>query len=119
MRYTNSGIEIQYRECQIARDAAKALMETEGNKFQLNEAREAWSMSIQSISDSQELKQADCSTLMQFISNMPANQYEAFTEYIEAFVKMGKGINILVPYISRNGILLMTVNRHDERIPEE
>lgn len=119
MRYTNSGIEIQYRECQIARDAAKALEGTKGNQLQLESVREAWIGSIKTISDSQKLKQEDCSTLINFITNMPNDQYDAFSEFVEVLVKKGKGIDILIPYISRNGIVLTTVNRHDERTPDE
>lgn len=115
MRYINSGIEIQYRECQIARDAAKKLKEAKGGQHQLKENRQAWIASVRSVADSLVLKQEDCITIVNFLTNMPQEQYEAFSEYVEFLVKRGKGIDILVPYISRNGMLLLTVNRHAEQ----
>lgn len=118
MRYINNGIEIQYRECQIARDAAKDL-NLMRDSLQLKDMREAWIDSIKALSIHQEFKQADCNTLVNFITNMPLDQYEALTEYVEILVKKGKGIDILVPYISPNGVLIVTVNRHVVWEPEE
>lgn len=119
MRYTNSGIELQYKESQIARDAAIGLKKAKGSLYRLEENREEWIACIRAVPNSQELKQEDCNTLVNFITHMPQDQYEATAEYIETLVKKEKGIDILIPYISRNGVVLMTVNRHDRREPGE
>lgn len=119
MRYINNGIEIQYKECQIARDALKELEKSKESLCQPKADREAWITHIEAVSESQELKLSDCNTLVSFLLNMPQDYYEAFSEYVDTLVKKGKGIDILVPYISSNGLLLLTVNRHDEREPRE
>lgn len=118
MRYINNGVEIQYRECQIARDAAINIKETKNSRH-LKEKRQEWIASVKAVSNSQALKQADCITLVNFLSNMPQDQYEAFSEYAEILVKKEKGIDILVPYISKNGMVILTVNRHAEQVPGE
>lgn len=112
MRYLNNGIEIQYRECQIARNTAKDLDE-------LKNKRKEWAARIREVPDRQILKQADCSTLANFISNMPQDYYDAMAEYVGTLLKKGRGIDIMVPYISTNGMLILTVNRHEKHEPGE
>lgn len=119
MRYTSSGIELQYKESQIARDAAIGLKKAKGRLYRLEENRMEWIAYIKAVPNSQELKQEDCNTLVNFITNMPQDYYEAITEYMEILVEKEKGIDILVPYIARNGVVLMTVNRHGDREPGE
>ena len=92
MRYENNGIEIQYRECQILRDAAKELLADDGTAKDLVDQRDRW--------------------IQEIIFVLGEEYLEAMTEYIVSLVKKGKGIDIMVPFIASNKRLILPVNTH-------
>ena len=56
MRYVDNRIEIQYRECQILRDAAKAVLVENVDRGVLFSQKERWLRSISDIAKSMKLK---------------------------------------------------------------
>ena len=56
MRYIDNRIEIQYRECQILRDAAKTVLDEDAGMGNLFSQREIWLRSIEDTSKGMKLK---------------------------------------------------------------
>ena len=105
MRYENNGIEIQYRECQILRDAAKELLADDGTAKDLVDQRDRWIQAIRNIAEVSEVKEKFAIPAAQFICGMGEEYLEAMAEYIVSLV-------IMVPFIASNKRLILPVNTH-------
>ncbi len=112
MRYENNGIEIQYRECQILRDAAKELIVDSGSAKSLVDQRDRWIQAIRDIAESSEAKKKYAVPAAQFLSGIGEEYLEAVAEYTVSLVRKGKGIDIMVPFIASNKRVILPVNTH-------
>lgn len=112
MRYVDNRIEIQYRECQILRDAAKAVLAENIGRGELFSLRESWLRSISDIAKNMKLKKKSATVLVQILSDMDEEDVKAVAEYIESIVAKGKGIDIMQPYITENRKVILPVNVH-------
>ncbi len=112
MRYENNGLEIQYRECQILRDAAKELFTDAENAKSLANQRDRWIQAIRDIADASEAKGKYAIPVAQFLSGMREDYLEAVAEYAISLVRKGKGIDIMVPFIASDKKLILPVNTH-------
>lgn len=112
MRYINNGIEIQYRECQILRDAAKPFFEEELKKGILAEKKEEWIQKVEQITMSDTPKQKYGKVLAKMLKGVEEKDFKALAEYTEYLVKKGKGIDIMCPFIAQNKVIILPVNIH-------
>ena len=112
MRYENNGIEIQYRECQILRDAAKELLADGESADSLVNQRDKWIQAIHDTAEKSEAKRKFALPAAQFLSGMTEEYLEAVAEYTASLVKKGKGIDIMVPFFASNNRLVLPVNTH-------
>lgn len=112
MRYENNGVEIQYRECQILRDAAKELLAGGEDTKNLVDQRDKWIQAIRDIADASEAKRKFAIPAAQFLSGMKEEYLEAVAEYTISLVRKGKGIDIMVPFTASNKRLVLPVNTH-------
>ena len=112
MRYENNGVEIQYRECQILRDAAKELLAGGEDTKNLVDQRDKWIQAIRDIADASEAKRKFAIPAAQFLSGMKEEYLEAVAEYTISLVRKGKGIDIMVPFTASNKRLILPVNTH-------
>ena len=112
MRYEYNGLEIQYRECQILRDAAKGLLTDAENTKSLVDQRDKWIQAIRDIADASEAKGKYAIPVVKFLSCMREEYLEAVAEYTISLVRKGKGIDIMVPFIASNKKLVLPVNTH-------
>lgn len=112
MRYINNGIEIQYRECQILRDAAKPFFEEELKKGILAERKEEWIQKVEQITMSDTPKQKYGKVLAKMLKGVEEKDFKALAEYTEYLVKKGKGIDIMCPFIAQNKVIILPVNIH-------
>ncbi|MEY8324969.1 hypothetical protein AALB47_13845 [Lachnospiraceae bacterium 54-11] len=112
MRYVDNRIEIQYRECQILRDAAKAVLVENVDRGVLFSQKERWLRSISDIAKSMKLKKKSATVLVQMLSDMDEEDVKAVAEYTESIVAKGKGIDIMQPYITENRKVILPVNVH-------
>ena len=112
MRYENNGVEIQYRECQILRDAAKELLAGGEDTKNLVDQRDKWIQAIRDIADASEAKRKFAIPAAQFLSGMKEEYLEAVAEYTIGLVRKGKGIDIMVPFTASNKRLILPVNTH-------
>lgn len=112
MRYENNGVEIQYRECQILRDAAKGLFADGENAKCLVDQKDRWIQAIRDIAEASEAKRKYAIPAAQFISGMSQEYLEAVAEYTVSLVRKGRGIDIMVPFIASNKRLILPVNTH-------
>lgn len=122
MRYIDNRIEIQYRECQILRDAAKAVLAEGADRGELFSQKENWLESILDIAKSMQLKKKSATVLVQMLSDMDEEDVKAVAEYTESLAIKGKGIDIMQPYIAENRKVILPVNLHtpfDSLYPDE
>lgn len=122
MRYIDNRIEIQYRECQILRDAAKTVLDEDAGMGNLFSQREIWLRSIEDTSKGMKLKRKSAAALVQMLSGMDEEDVKAVAEYTEFLVIRGKGIDIMQPYITENRRIILPVNIHtpsDSAYPDE
>lgn len=112
MRYENNGVEIQYRECQILRDAAKELLAGGEDTKNLVDQRDKWIQAIRDIAEASEAKGKFAIPAAQFLSGMKEEYLEAVAEYTISLVRKGKGIDIMVPFTASNKRLILPVNTH-------
>lgn len=122
MRYIDNRIEIQYRECQILRDAAKAVITESDGRGELFSHKENWLKSIAETTKSMKLKRKSAIVLVQMLSDMDEEDIRAVAEYTESLVIKGKGIDIMQPYITENRKVILPVNIHipsDSVYPDE
>lgn len=112
MRYDNNGVEIQYRECQILRDAAKELLADGENAKSLVDQRDRWIQAIRDTAEASEAKGRYAIPAAQFLSGMREEYLEALAEYTVSLVRKGKGIDIMIPFIASNKRLILPVNTH-------
>lgn len=112
MRYENNGIEIQYRECQILRDAAKELLADSDDAKNLVNQRDRWIQAIRDTAEVSEAKRQYAISAAQFLSGIGEEYLEAVAEYTVSLVRKGKGIDIMVPFIASNKRLILPVNTH-------
>mgnify|MGYP001109001289 CR=1 FL=1 len=75
MRYVDNRIEIQYRECQILRDAAKAVLVENVDGGELFSKKERWLRSISDIAKSMKLKKKSATVLVQMLSDMDEEDF--------------------------------------------
>lgn len=122
MRYIDNRIEIQYRECQILRDAAKAVLAEGADSGELFSQKESWLKSIADTAKDMKLKRKSATALVQMLSGMDGEDVRAVAEYTESLVIKGKGIDIMQPYITENRKVILPVNIHapsDSAYPDE
>lgn len=122
MRYIDNRIEIQYRECQILRDAAKAVITESDGRGELFSQKESWLKSIANTAKGMKLKRKSAIVLVQMLSDMDEEDVRAVAEYTESLVIKGKGIDIMQPYITENRKVILPVNIHipsDSVYPDE
>lgn len=122
MRYIDNRIEIQYRECQILRDAAKAVLDEGADRGALFSQKESWLKSIADTAKGMKLKRKSATALVQMLSGMDGEDVRAVAEYTESLVIKGKGIDIMQPYITKNRKVILPVNIHapsDIAYPDE
>lgn len=112
MRYTNNGIEVQYRECQILRDAAKLLLEKDFAKGTLLKCKDAWIKNIKEISETYAQKQKHGKILANTLQDMDIKNFAAVSEYVEFLVIKDKGIDIMCPFIATSRVVILPVNKH-------
>lgn len=112
MRYENNGVEIQYRECQILRDAAKKLLTDGENAESLVNQKDSWIQVIRDTAEASEAKGKFAIPVAQFLSGMREEYLLAVAEYAVSLVRKGKGIDIMVPFIASNKRLILPVNTH-------
>lgn len=112
MRYIANRIEIQYRECQILRDAAKTVLAESADKGALFSQKESWLKSISDTAKDMKLKKKSSTVLVQMLSDMNEDDVRAVAEYAESLVNKGKGIDIMQPYITENRKVILPVNIH-------
>ena len=112
MRYENNGVEIQYRECQILRDAAKELLAGGEDTKNLVDQRDKWIQAIRDIEEASEAKGKFAIPAAQFLSGMKEEYLEAVAEYTISLIRKGKGIDIMVPFTASNKRLILPVNTH-------
>lgn len=112
MRYVDNRIEIQYRECQILRDAAKVVLAENVDRRDLFSQKKSWLRNIADIAKSMKLKKKSATVLLQMLSGMDEEDVKAVAEYIESIVAKGKGIDIMQPYITENRKVVLPVNAH-------
>lgn len=122
MRYIDNRIEIQYRECQILRDAAKSVLGESVDEGDLFSYKESWLKSISEIANGMELKKKSATALVRMLSDMDEDDIKAVAEYAESLVIKGKGIDIMQPYVTKNRKIILPVNIHnsaDSTFPDE
>ncbi len=122
MRYIDNRIEIQYRECQILRDAAKIVLAEGADRGELFSQKESWLKSISDIAKTMQLKKKSTTVLVQMLSDMDEEDVRAVAEYTESLVIKGKGIDIMQPYITQNRRVILPVNIHtpsDSAYPDD
>ncbi len=122
MRYIDNRIEIQYRECQILRDAAKTVLAEGADKGKLFSQKESWLKSISDTAKTMKLKKKSTTVLVQMLSDMDEEDVRAVAEYTESLVIKGKGIDIMQPYITQNRRVILPVNIHtpsDSAYPDD
>lgn len=115
MRYIDNGIEIQYRECQILRDTAREVLQEKGLKKGLTQHKSDWMARQKLLSESNERKKPYATPLLVFLGNLSEEMFEAVSEYVENLALKGKGIDIMVPYVAKNEIIILPVNTHAAR----
>lgn len=122
MRYIDNRIEIQYRECQILRDAAKTVLAEGSDRRDLFSQKENWLKSISDTTKSMKLKKKNAIVLVHMLSDMDEEDVKAVAEYTESLVRKGKGIDIMQPYITKNSRVILPVNIHtpfDSAYPDD
>lgn len=122
MRYIDNRIEIQYRECQILRDAAKAVLAEGADRGELFSQRENWLKCIADTAKAMKLKRKSATALVEMLSGMDEEDVKAVAEYTETLVIKGKGIDIMQPYITENRKVILPVHLHtpsDSAYPDE
>lgn len=122
MRYIDNRIEIQYRECQILRDAAKTVLTEGADRGELFSQKESWLKSISDTAKTMKLKKKSTTVLVQMLSDMDEEDVRAVAEYTESLVIKGKGIDIMQPYITQNRRVILPVNIHtpsDSAYPDD
>lgn len=122
MRYIDNRIEIQYRECQILRDAAKVVLAEGADSGELFSQKESWLKSIADTAKDMKLKRKSATALVQMLSGMDGEDVRAVAEYTESLVIKEKGIDIMQPYITQNRKVILPVNIHtpsDSAYPDD
>lgn len=115
MRYIDDGIEIQYRECQILRDTAKEVLQEMNLESGLAQHKSDWVVRLERLAESNERKRPYASSASVFLSNLSDDMFEAVSEYVETLAIKGRGIDIMVPYVTRNEKIILPVNTHVAR----
>ena len=115
MRYIDDGIEIQYRECQILRDTAKEVLQEINLESGLAQHKSDWVAKLERLAESNERKRPYASPASVFLSNLSEDMLEAVSEYVETLVIKGRGIDIMMPYVTRNEKIILLVNTHSAR----
>lgn len=109
MQYLNNSFEIQYRECQVLREAASEAIrygETEISQSKLVEH-------IRLIGMEQKPKEPFCRSLVRFIPMMEEEDYIELIKLVRELVSRERGIRILEPHFCGNGKIIVVVNRHE------
>lgn len=112
MIYILDGVEIQYRECQILRDTAKNILQKE-EAGGLSQCKAEWIAELEHLEEQNALKGKQAKALSVALMNLPEDMFEAVAEYVEFLVEKGKGIDIMVPFTTRNLQTILPVNTHE------
>jgi len=118
MRYENNGIEIQYRECQIIREAAKKtlLEDMEFDEDILVQKKDRFLFLIRKIGREKKLKRGYCDQISRFLKHMEKSYFEAFIRYVRYLTVSERGIELMKPFFLENGKVVMPVNKHEKRV---
>lgn len=111
MRYNRGGVEIQYRECQIMREAAKDFAAPEAGYLLKNEG--SWLEAMTAEVSKHKIKATLIPPMIQFLSQMDTERKTAVAEYVEYLVRKVKGIDIMVPFTASNQYVILPVNIHE------
>jgi hypothetical protein len=109
MKYMESGIEIQYRECQILRETAGEILKDADCLIQF---KEDWIGLIEQAAHTNELKASYAAPMAVFLRNLSDDLFEAVSEYAGYLVNKGRGIDVMVPYKTQNRRIILPVNLH-------
>ncbi len=111
MRYMNGGVEIQYRECQIMREAAKSFVKEESGSLVDNV--EQWLAQMNAEASEQGIKGRIIPPMTQFLAQMDSGRLKAVAEFVEYLADRGRGIDIMVPFTASNHYTVLPVNIHE------
>lgn len=110
MQYLNNGYEIQYRECQVLREAVgEAIRQAAAEEISQTRLIEH----IQLIGADQKPKEPFCRSLTKFIPMMEEEDYIELMNFVMELVSRERGIRILKPHFCGNGKIIIVVNRHE------
>lgn len=110
MQYLNNGFEIQYRECQVLREAVSELIRQDAAE-EISQVRLV--EYIRLIGAEHKPKEPFCRSLIKFIPTMEEEDYIELMKFAMELVSRERGIRILKPYFCRNGKIIIVVNRHE------
>ena len=96
MRYMNGGVEIQYRECQIMREAAKPLVKEESGSLVDNV--EQWLAQMNAEATEQGIKERLILPMTQFLAQMDSEGLKAVGVFVEYLAGRGSGIDFMVTF---------------------
>lgn len=113
MIYTLDGVEIQYRECQVLRDTAKAVLQERDGSGGLSHCKREWIAQMERLAEQNSAKRRYAAPLVTALQRLPEDIFEAVSEYAEFLVKKGRGIDIMVPFVAENSWTIMPVNVHE------
>lgn len=111
MRYMNGGVDIQYRECQIMREAAKSFVKEESGSLVDNV--EQWLAKMNAEASEQGIKGRIIPPMTQFLAQMDSGRLKAVAEFVEYLAARGRGIDIMVPFKASNHYTVLPVNIHE------
>lgn len=110
MQYLNNGFEIQYRECQVLREAAgEAVRQAAAEDISQPRLVEH----IRLIGAEQKPKGPFCRSLIKLIPTMEEEDYIELMNFVMELVSRERGIRILKPHFCGNGKIIIVVNRHE------
>lgn len=109
MRYMESGVEIQYRECQILRETAGEILKGNGSLVQ---SKKEWIGLIKQAAHGNELKASYAVPMAVFMGNLSDDLFESVAEYAEHLAEKGRGIDVMIPFMAQSGQMILPVNIH-------
>lgn len=110
MQYLNNGFEIQYKECQVLREAVDEAVRLEDNQ---EISQEKLIEYIKTIGTKQKLKEPFCRSLIRFIPMMQEDDYHELLLFAKKLISRERGIRIMEPHFCGNRKIIIVVNRHE------
>lgn len=114
MRYRNNGLELEYRDCQILREVTRFFLneDDEGKKKSLINQKDEFTYCFD-IVEGIKSKRERSKLIYQFLTQMDEVCYLSLCEYILELAEPNSKIEIMEPYISTAGIVILPVNVHE------